>query len=1179
MSKLVTLLKQPWLITLLGVLALVALIWFVAPYIPIGDSQPLASPVVRLLIIMLVLVLGGLGYLYRQLQAARASNQMIDELSDSAATAAVDESAEEVTQLQRQFDEAMAILKKERKKGGAGNIYSLPWYIIIGPPAAGKTTALLNSGLKFPLQDRFGSAELKGIGGTRNCDWLFTDKAVLLDTAGRYVTQDSHAAVDSAAWEGFLNMLKQRRRRRPVNGVLVAVSLADLMQHDARERDMHVRAIKQRISELYEHFGMRLPVYVMLTKCDLVAGFTEYFDDLGREQRAQVWGFTLPMCSEEELADLDIAGRFNAEFDRLIERLNARLLTRLSQERDFKRRDLIFGFPRQITSLKQTLAGFLVDVFQPNRYEEPIMLRGVYLSSGTQEGAPIDRLMGTIARTFGLQQQALPAFDTPGRSYFINRLLDDVVFREAGLGGYDPRVETRRAWLQRGSYAGVVAITVLAALGWLTSYTANKTHINEVASSIADYQQLADGSERTATSVVDILPVLDALRAAAEVAGRYQEDKPLHMRLWLYQGGAMADAVNDAYVREMNNAFVPFIARDLETQLRRLSRQPAMQYEALKTYLMLGNSERMESQQVSRWMTRSWQNAFPRDAVTRSRLQMHLDSLLQRGTLKPAVLDARLVKAVRKNLEPVSLAELAYGRFKQEATADDYADFRVTRAVGVDAAEAVFVRTSGAGLEKGIPGLFTYEGFFKFYQQESGRFIDQIRAEDWVLARAQHDVGASELQQLDKDIRRLYIADYISSWDDYLADLKIVSFRDVRHATEVLEILSGPASPIVGLLDAVAHNTALSRLPGGVGGQAAEDSKLKELFSRLLESASDAGASSLAALPESQVDRHFKPLNRLVESKDNRPPPVEKLIAMLSELYGQLMVIDGGFDNGSMLGMSNGGGLLKTLQKLQVEGSKQPEPVKSWIKQVAVNSQTVSMGNARDRLNAIWNSSVRLECERALSGRYPFHKKGRFDVTIDDFGRFFAPGGVLDQFFQQQLKPLVDTSRTNWQWRSPKQGDGGFSSTALQQMQRAAAIRKAFFRDGGQVPSVHFELKPVYLHKQLKSVSLDLEGEGFDYAHGPQRFENAQWPGPRGSSAVRIVFKALDRTESAISEEGPWAWFRILDRATKRTKSPDRFVATFESDGRRADYEIRASSVVNPFIMRDLRNFRCPQEF
>jgi len=166
MSKLLSLLKQSWFISLLGILALVALVWFGAPYIVIGDTEPLSSPMVRLLVILLLLVLIGLIYLYKQLRAARASNQMIDDLAGSVAAApTVDESAEELALLQRNFDEAMDVLKKERKKGGAGNLYNMPWYIIIGPPAAGKTTALLSSGLKFPLQERLGTGELKGIGG------------------------------------------------------------------------------------------------------------------------------------------------------------------------------------------------------------------------------------------------------------------------------------------------------------------------------------------------------------------------------------------------------------------------------------------------------------------------------------------------------------------------------------------------------------------------------------------------------------------------------------------------------------------------------------------------------------------------------------------------------------------------------------------------------------------------------------------------------------------------------------------------------------------------------------------------------------------------------------------------------------------------------------------------------
>jgi len=1166
MNKLKSLLKQRWLISLLGVLALAALIWFAGPYIAIAGREPLASPVVRLLVILLLVVLWGLNNLRKQIQAARASNQIIDDLADSAAAESAeasgsDESAEEVALLKQRFDEALGVLKASRKQGGAGSLYDLPWYIIIGPPGAGKTTALLNSGLKFPLAEHFGSGELKGVGGTRNCDWLFTDQAVLLDTAGRYVTQDSHAEVDSAAWEGFLNLLQKHRRRRPVNGVLVAISLADLMQQDGHERDMHVRAIKQRIQELYKHFGIRLPVYVMLTKCDLVAGFTEFFDDLGREERAQVWGFTLPLAKDDESPD--IAAHFDSEFDQLLARLNARMLPRLNQERDIKRRNLIYSFPRQMSSLKVALGQFLAAVFQTNRFEDPIMLRGVYLSSGTQEGTPIDRLLGAVARTFGLDQQVLPAYGGRGRSYFITRLLNNVVFPEAGLAGHNTRLESRRAWLQRGSYAGVLVITVLAALGWFASYTANNSHVNQLADSLADYQQVAAAAP--GATVADILPRLDALRAASDVATQYDQDVPIHMRLWLYQGDVLGDAATDAYLREMNNVFVPYIARRLEEQLQHSSKDPEFQYEALKTYLMLGNPEHMEPQQLGFWMALDWENQYPRDPEKQSRLQQHLDSLLQ-GAIRPATLDERLVRTVRNNLERISVAELIYGRLKRQAIAEDNSAFRVTDAVG-PAAEVVFVRASGVSLEEGIPGLFTYQGFYKSYQEESRRLVEQIRKEDWVLGDEQDKVNTAELQRLEQDIRRLYIADYIRNWEGLLSDLKMVSFRDVRHGTEVLEVLSGPASPIIGLLEAVDHNTSLNRLPAGAQNVVEQAGKMAREKSRV----------DSADLPGSPVERRFEPLNRLVQIKNNRSPPVDKLIRLLSELYGQLTVIADGY-GGTTTGMA-GGGLQGTLQRLRSEGARQPEPVKGWMRQLVDNTKMVSIGSAREQLNATWTSTLRPACEKALNNRYPFVKDGRLEVTLNDFGRFFGPGGELDRFFQEHLEPLVDTSQSTWQWRSDGGDSGSLSSAALQQMQAAAAIRETFFQDGGSNPLVHFALKPVYLDAQVTQFLLNLEGQRFVYRHGPAKFTDARWPGTSGSTQVRIVFEGSDGVQSSQTEEGPWAWFRILDQAEKQITSPELFIATFAVDGRKAKYQVRASSVVNPFVMQDLQTFQCPGEF
>ena len=308
------------------------------------------------------------------------------------------EQTEEAQALRTRLTAALDLLKKSLRS--RGYLYEQPWYAIIGPPGAGKTTALLNAGLRFPLAEQMGQGAVAGVGGTRLCDWWFTEDAVLIDTAGRYTTQDSNAAVDRAGWDAFLDLLKETRPRQPLNGLLVAFPLSDLAQASAAERKAHAAAIRTRIKELQTRFGIRMPIYVLFTKADLIAGFTEFFDDLDREKRAQVWGTTFDLARDHDGPVASFAGELRA----LVERLNARLFDRMQAERNAERRALIAMFPGQFASLEPVLMEFLQTAFGSHRDEPAPMLRGVYFTSGTQEGTPIDRLTGTLARALGVDQ-------------------------------------------------------------------------------------------------------------------------------------------------------------------------------------------------------------------------------------------------------------------------------------------------------------------------------------------------------------------------------------------------------------------------------------------------------------------------------------------------------------------------------------------------------------------------------------------------------------------------------------------------------------------------------------------------------------------------------------------------------------------------------------------------------
>ena len=234
MKTLIAPLKSGWFITLIGVILLSILVWFGGPYLGIGTLHPLESVVARLVAILLIIVVWAAWLQIMQLRARSKTKHLSADMAGQAASPGTSDQdlrgSAERTQLQMRFQEAIDTLRKGRR--GGGNLYTLPWYVVIGPPGSGKSTLLQNSGLHFPLSDRFGKDALRGIGGTRNCDWWFTDEAVFLDTAGRYTTQDSDQMADASAWVDFLRLLRRYRKRRPINGVIIALSMSDLLLLD-----------------------------------------------------------------------------------------------------------------------------------------------------------------------------------------------------------------------------------------------------------------------------------------------------------------------------------------------------------------------------------------------------------------------------------------------------------------------------------------------------------------------------------------------------------------------------------------------------------------------------------------------------------------------------------------------------------------------------------------------------------------------------------------------------------------------------------------------------------------------------------------------------------------------------------------------------------------------------------
>jgi len=1148
-------LKRSFLL-LLGFALIAGFIWLAGPYFAFADYRPLESAFARLVAIGVV-VLAWLGWrLVKRLRASLATDKLVAAVTRQVQS---DEPAPpaDVVKLREGFEQAVSKLNQQRRDR---SLYDLPWYVIMGPPGSGKTTALLNSGLNFAL-DPSAKGRLRGVGGTRNCDWWFTDEAIFLDTAGRFTTQDSDATTDAAGWREFLALLSKYRKRRPINGVILTISARDLLTQGDFTRENQVEAARLRLAELTRELRIQLPVYVMVTMCDLVAGFTEYFDELTQEGRAQVWGVTFPY---EQTLNGTAAQSFPREFEALVSRLNERLFERVEEQRDPRRRIRLFAFPQQVASLRDALAQFVADVFASRERDSQILLRGVYLTSGTQEGTPIDRLLASIGRDFGVAPEAVAPAGR-GKAYFVERLLKEVLIGESGLAGVNRRVEMQKAVAQLGSYAAMALAAIVGVLMMSISYGRNSSYVSDISGEVAKLGAMP--AAQTGSSVDVLLPRLDAVRTVVDTANRHNDDIPWSMRWGLYQGRSIGNSARDAYIRELDGSLLPFVAGRIRQRVIQSANDPERLYEYLKAYLMLGQPEHLDAKHLQFLANLEWSRETGVGAEAGESLSKHFQSLIERGnTLRPMALDAALVAQARNTIRQASVPRIMYAWLK-----DTYAnDERAVRldVVGGVAADQVFRRKSGASMAEPVPALYSRPVFNEVTGKDLGELVRRFSDDRWVWGDRGPDTG--DRGKLGAELTAIYERDYVSAWDGILDDLQLVSFSNMAQTTTALGLLAGPTSPLRGILQIVVDNTTLIRSPDPsttTGKVAAAGKSVTDRLSKLFPPAITGGPG---VQPGTVVTAHFQPVH-LIMAGDPGMAPIDQVLAKIGQIHQQLQTLGPDVGRADPLEALSSPALRGVLQALRQDAATLPPAVEALIAQIGQNAEGSVVTDATRDLDNRYQQQVLSECVAMVEGRYPFVPTSSQDVQLSDFGRLFGHGGIFDTFFTANLATLVDTSQSSWTWRP---GATSSSRDMLRQVEAAHRIREAFFPAGSNAPDVRFTAMLENLDRSARRFVLQVDGQNADDRQGPQRRWPFKWPASDPGTAA-ATFEDRSGAWPTQSFGGPWAFFRLLDLGQMQRETPLRAALNFQQGNYRTRVLIEASSIRNPFTDREWQRFSC----
>ena len=1125
---------------------------------------------VQLVLVSAVLLLCATALAIATVRASRKSAALegaIQAQADRPSMRGQAEHEADVERLEENFAAAIETLKASRLgQRGRAALYALPWYMVIGPPAAGKTIAIMNSGFDFPL----GVDRVRGIGGTRDCDWFFADEAIFLDTAGRYTTESE----DADEWLAFLEILRRHRSNRPINGAIVAFSLADLITADPDEIDEHAAHVRHRIDELVRHLGVRFPVYVLFTKGDLLQGFVEFFGGLPAERREELWGCTF----DETPSGVDVGSVFRREFGVLCRALaNARdaLLRRGNLDDEVRRR--LYLFPRELEATGERIERFLAGAFQPNPYQERPIFRGFYFSSGTQEGAPLDPVTQAVTEAFNLPTDYPEGFDPEmrTRSYFLKGLFRDLIVPDQHLVEESSRTAKRKRLTLAAATIGGVALLALFLIGATSGLVESRQHLAAV-----------DAATRAAAPVTwKALPTdlerVEQLRVEVDEMVE-RENRGPSLGWGFYRGSAVLPPAQDLYEQKVRALVERRALTSMEAALRSARTAvpvtatgsvageasdgdtptepastggPGPLYDDLRAYmLMTQETERLEDEVERFFLARHLLDRIgardlaasldvPQDSVrvwAQRQVAGYVEGLAA-DRIAPFGGDSVLVKDVRTLVYEPPSPDRLYARIREEAR---------VRMPGVTLTQALLGRHLDLfSANPRVSGFYTQRGWEGFVEEAIEKQAGTPDRLDWVMGYSATDLPASmrDRAALEEALRTRYFSEYGQAWDRFLGSIRLRLPSSPDALARALTVLGDASeSPILYALAQATHqtrfNTGDERTARALEG--AERVIEGQARRRLGRAGRAAGGVDVDLSQDNShpVNRKFAWLHALDADKAQSGGASPALVGALGAIaeagvqLGELTAADASaaeFVARAQNGGTFGDGLRRVRNALpsidrSVRGAlfESPFPL-AW---------GAAVGAAQRHLDQRWQAEVVAPYRAGLAGRYPLDQGAQQEAPLEQFEQFFRPEtGTLASFYNEVMDPYMSgggAART-WQGRGVGISDGARAAVA-----DADRIGRGLF--SGDVLQLRYEMQPDLPTlapdaSPVGQVYLEANGGRIAYGMGSYRpWTEFVWP-TSPDAVLRVTTRDGERAPLRFS--GDWAWFRLLGRADVQARS------------------------------------------
>jgi type VI secretion system protein ImpL len=1045
-------------------------------------------------------------------------------------------------------------------------IFRLPWRLIIGPEGSGKTSILLNSGLEPQLL----SVNASDVGtktSTRLCNIWLAKNTIFLEISGRFFDGDLarwtqllrviHGTDSVPPWRRLLGKGQQTVKLR---GVIACSELREYTgaSADPQRFERYCRNWHDRFRAIGEVFGIRYPVYHVITKCDGIPYFTEYFRHFPEPDTRQVLGCTLrtPDASPgpgEVFAEAE-SKRLTKAFRVLHQSLAERRITELAHESDSRLRPDIYEFPRELKRIRGPVVQFLVDAFRPDALLPAPVLRGYYFtavrdveSAAAPPPAPDD--WQTVVSRGPLSADATGMFKMDAsipsisrerskrmvhRWSFVADLFHRIVLADVPIQS-GPPVDARFELYRRKVLYGVLGVCALLWLAFFISWMGNRALISDVENAAIM------GKPRTEVTLAD-LRKLDALRIQLE---RLRNGGSWWLHLGLYPGNQIIEQTRTAYFRRFNQLILTDLNHQMTDRLKAVADEgyePV--YKTLKTHLTISSGK--------------------------CPVEPALVSEVLRGVRLPgeARKDTEWQKLSDQQIEFYS-TELEYGNpvpVSEDSVALEHGRQYLRKIGGVDRIYSAILANARKSLAKpkGLrdlapnyaqvlrgpgepPSGFAIEGWnfvVKASRDQKSAFRADCVFGDESQTAADPEIDPKKSADISPEIQRLYVQDYIQNWRDFLSGYSVLPYSSAEDAAKKLEVLSSNRSPLLALLALTASQTnfAPEGLQKSVEGIVQKVEKAAGIVPKSEKSASEVSGTS------ADITQFFQPVH-LVVPPNSEPWVNEKNTAYmdsLAQLRGAMQNIARNTDSAGRLAAAQAAGPIynNALNSvLQIARGFKPngldQVVQRLLEQPILLVQRFTDADIGQMAAAEINGKLGPVCKAfaTTADKYPFRRSASQEATLEELSALFGPDtGQIWKFQVGSLAQVTQKEGSQWKAKSEPSPNLHITSEMLAFLNRAESIRNAFYAKGGPLPQITYSLRPKFdpaFTSTSTTVELEVDGQLHQFTSVFQK--QFTWPAAGAAKPGAVARIRNGNVASAfLSHPGPWGVFRMMDDAEPR---------------------------------------------